>query len=94
MPYIEASQSGVLPIAYHFCKPVIISNLPGLLENVIENKTGLIFKDTLGLEKAIVSMVSLDYSDNIKEYYNERFSWKKNVRILLNTLLEVGNREV
>lgn len=94
LPYIEASQSGVLPIAYHFCKPVIISNLPGLLENVIENKTGLIFKDTLGLEKAIVSMVSLDYSDNIKEYYNERFSWKKNVRILLNTLLEVGNREV
>jgi glycosyltransferase involved in cell wall biosynthesis len=31
-PYLEASQSGLLPIAIQSCKPVLISNLPGLVE--------------------------------------------------------------
>jgi glycosyltransferase involved in cell wall biosynthesis len=34
LPYTEASQSGVLPIAYHFGVPVVTSNVPGLTEFV------------------------------------------------------------
>lgn len=53
VPYIEASQSGVVPIAYHFGKPVISSNLPGLVENIVPDKTGIIFDDVAGLKTAL-----------------------------------------
>ncbi len=44
LPYIEVSQSGVLPIAYKFAKPIIVSNLQGLTENVVVTKTEFIFR--------------------------------------------------
>ena len=36
LPYIEASQSGIIPIAYSFKKPVIVTNV-GSIPEVVEN---------------------------------------------------------
>ena len=44
LPYIDASQSGVIPLAYTFSKPVIVSNVGSLTEYVEHGKTGLIFE--------------------------------------------------
>ena len=44
LPYVDASQSGVIPLAYTFSKPVIVSNVGSLSEYVEHGKTGLIFE--------------------------------------------------
>ena len=42
LPYNEATQSGILSIAYGFAKPVVITDVGGLAELVDEGKTGFI----------------------------------------------------
>lgn len=44
LPYLSGTQSGVLNIAYGFGKPVIVTNVGGLAEDVIEGKTGYIIE--------------------------------------------------
>ena len=44
LPYIEASQSGVVSLAYTFSKPVIVSNVGSIAEYVDHGVTGLIFE--------------------------------------------------
>jgi glycosyltransferase involved in cell wall biosynthesis len=40
LPYRDVSGSGVIPVAYHFGKPVIVTRLPGLTEVVRNGRTG------------------------------------------------------
>ena len=42
LPYIEASQSGVIPLAYAFGKPVVATDVGSLSEIVDDGKTGYI----------------------------------------------------
>lgn len=42
LPYLEATQSGVIPIAYTFARPVIATCVGSLKEMVIHGQTGLI----------------------------------------------------
>ena len=44
LPYRSGSQSGITPMAYYYDKPVIVSNVSGLVELVDEN-TGFIFEN-------------------------------------------------
>jgi Glycosyltransferase len=44
LPYTDASQSGVIPLAYTFSKPVIASNVGSLSEYVEHGITGMIFE--------------------------------------------------
>ena len=44
LPYRSGSQSGIIPMAYYYNKPVIVSDVNGLVELVDEN-TGFIFKN-------------------------------------------------
>jgi glycosyltransferase involved in cell wall biosynthesis len=47
LPYnndFQYSSSGVIPLSYTFAKPVIVSNVPSLVEYVDPGKTGLIFE--------------------------------------------------
>lgn len=96
LPYIEASQSGVLPIAYKFGKPVIVSNLRGLTENVVEKKTGYVFRT---MDELSESLIQVEQSDPeamklyIEKYFEENFSWKKNIKKLFSLIgVEVGQR--
>lgn len=40
LPYRSVTGSGVLPLAYYYGKPVVVSQLPSLLELVEEGRTG------------------------------------------------------
>jgi glycosyltransferase involved in cell wall biosynthesis len=42
LPYNEATQSGILSIAYGFAKPVVVTDVGGLAELVDEGRTGFI----------------------------------------------------
>jgi glycosyltransferase involved in cell wall biosynthesis len=52
LPYADASQSGVIPLAYTFSKPVIVSNVGSLAEYVEHGKTGFIFEAGNSLQLA------------------------------------------
>lgn len=41
-PYIDASQSGIVPVAYAFSKPVVATNVGALPEQVEDGVTGLL----------------------------------------------------
>lgn len=59
LPYVEASQSGVIPIAYGFKKPVIATDVGALSEIVENGKTGLIVppKDSKVLAESIIKLL-------------------------------------
>lgn len=84
LPYIEASQSGVLPMAYHFGKPVVVSDLPGLVEFVDERKTGFVFSDDEGLVGALAEAAAEGgWAERVRAYERENLDWDANVRKLL-----------
>ena len=88
LPYKSATQSGVVPIAYHFDRPVVVSNVGGLPEIVEQGKSGFICEPN-----------PEEIADGIKQYFNQssndfrsfvakykhRFSWSK----YADTLLEL-----
>jgi glycosyltransferase involved in cell wall biosynthesis len=45
-PYRNATQSGVTPLAYHFEKPMLVTNVGGLPDLVPEGRVGLISEPT------------------------------------------------
>ena len=59
LPYIDASQSGVMSLAYTFSKPVIVSNVGSIAEYVEHGVTGLVFEpgDTEQLSNYIEELV-------------------------------------
>lgn len=62
LPYTEASQSGVIPIAYVFGKPVVATNVGSLPEVVSEGLTGFIVppNNPEKLGKAIIKILKDD----------------------------------
>lgn len=59
LPYTDASQSGIIPIAYEYKKPVIVTNVGSIPEVVDHEKTGLIVepKNTRELACAIIELL-------------------------------------
>lgn len=86
LPYYEASQSGVLPIAFKYGKPVIVSNVNGLKDMVIEGRTGCVFDDTrhlCTLLKKYMQKKSIQANPDICDYYKKTYDWEKNLKVLL-----------
>lgn len=59
LPYIDASQSGVIPMAYSFGKPVVATTVGGLPAQVDDGKTGYLVppRDERALADAIVRLL-------------------------------------
>lgn len=59
LPYTDASQSGVIPIAYAFAKPVVATTVGGLPEMVDHGRTGYLVPpcDERALTDAIVRLL-------------------------------------
>ena len=62
LPYIDGSQSGVIPQAYAFKKPVVITNVGSLPENVEDGITGFIVppKNSKDLAARIIELLTND----------------------------------
>lgn len=59
LPYIEASQSGVIPMAYSARKPVVATNVGGLPEMVENGRTGYLVppRDSVRLAEAVTRLL-------------------------------------
>lgn len=89
-PYKSATQSGISQIAYHFNKPMIVTNVGGLPELVPHNKVGLITNvNSDSIQKALIGFYDknkeAEFLDNIVKE-KEKFSWEKLVTNLLSFL--------
>ena len=78
--YRTATQSGVTQIAYHFEKPMLVTNVGGLAEIVPHNKVGYVCDiNTKQIADYIVEFYTenkeKEFSDNTKEE-KKRFTWK------------------
>jgi len=86
LPYERIFQSGVLFLSYSFGLPVIAADVGSLKEEIIESKTGFVFRsqDSSDLAKVIDKYFESELFDDlenqrleIKKYANERHSWSK-----------------
>lgn len=61
-PYISATQSGVLSLAFYYQTPVLASNVPFFKSIIEPSGTGLLFEngDVEDLKKQLLSLVHLD----------------------------------
>lgn len=84
LPYIEASQSGVLAMSYYFGKPVIASDLDGLTEFVSDGESGLVFRtvEELSSELDTIALpgVARKLGIGARHYLDTRLDWGGNVR--------------
>lgn len=59
LPYVEATQSGVVPVAYSFGKPVVATTVGGLPAQIDDGKTGYLVppRDERALAEAIIKLL-------------------------------------
>lgn len=88
-PYRNATQSGVTPLAYHFEKPMIVSNVGGLPSLVPHEKVGLVAEpNATAFADAILRFYQLgeDYFIPHLRAEKAKYSWSQ----LVATILELG----
>jgi glycosyltransferase involved in cell wall biosynthesis len=97
LPYVEATQSGVVPVAYQFGVPVVATSVGGLSEVVLEGKTGYLVPpgDPKALSAAIaryfVEGRRAEFEANI-QVFRRKLTWKGVVGSLLDLVAEIGSR--
>ena len=80
LPYVSATQSGIVQIAYGFEKPVIVTDVGGLPDVVEDGKTGYVVEsqNEAAIAEAVVKFfengAETDWRQNIKAASDE-FSW-------------------
>jgi len=86
LPYTRVFQSGVLFLGYNFGLPAIAADVGSLKNEIVEGKTGLVFRsqDPSDLASKIEEYFKSELFSNlentrsqIKEYANERYSWSR-----------------
>ena len=98
LPYTRVFQSGVLFLGYGFGLPAIAADVGPLKDEIIEGKTGLVFRaqDSSDLasktERYFKSELFRDLETRrtrIRQYANERYSWSKVAEITTRAYLEL-----
>jgi len=93
-PYRNATQSGVTPLAYHFEKPMIVTNVGGLTAMVPEGKVGLIAEpDASSLAKKILEFYNSNgkhFTQGIQEE-KKKYTWNNITDAILNTAEKIKN---
>lgn len=87
VPYLSATQSGVIQIAYGFLKPVVATTVGGIPEVVTDRRTGYLVPP--GDAEALAGAVR-DYFDSGKQEVfrqaiveeNEKYSWDHMIRTI------------
>jgi D-inositol-3-phosphate glycosyltransferase len=93
LPYRHIYQSGVLFLGYSFGLPVLAADVGALKDEIVEGKTGFVFKpeDPVDLARAIDRYFASDLftnlatrRQNISDFATERHSWDVVGRLTMN----------
>jgi glycosyltransferase involved in cell wall biosynthesis len=91
LPYLSATQSGVVPLAYQFDVPVIASDVGGLSEVVLDGKTGYLtpvgdFRYLAGrIDEYFLGEKGKEFRENIR-HFKQRLSWPQVIDSILSLL--------
>jgi glycosyltransferase involved in cell wall biosynthesis len=86
-PYRSATQSGVTPLAYHFEKPMIVTNVGGLPNLVPDDKVGLIAEPTA---ESIAAKITEFFQKGAAHFLThlieekKKYSWAKMVETIFD----------
>jgi glycosyltransferase involved in cell wall biosynthesis len=93
LPYRHIYQSGVLFLGYSFGMPVLVADVGSLRDEVVEGKTGFVFRpeDSSDLARAIERYFASDLfvqldsrREKIRDYATHRHSWDVVGRMTMN----------
>lgn len=82
LPYLDATQSGVIPVAISYGVPIIASNAGGIVEQLNQYETGVMFETA---DADDLARVMIEFASNpglVKQHKmsaisnRERFSWE------------------
>ena len=85
-PYRDATQSGVTPLAYHFEKPMIVTNVGGLPDLVPDKKAGLVAEpNAKDIAEKIIQFFQLGENYFLPHLREEKkkFSWNNMVEAII-----------
>ena len=82
IPYVSATQSGIVQLAYGFGKPVVVSRVGGLPEVVEEGVTGYLVppQDSASISNAVLDFYQQNREAGMSEAVRLKraaFSWKR-----------------
>ena len=88
-PYKTATQSGVTQIAYHFERPMLVTNVGGLAEIVPDGKVGYVCEtNETSVADALTRFASMDrtqrdelFTRNIREE-KKKYAWSNMTKII------------
>ncbi len=86
-PYRHATQSGVTPLAYHFEKPMIVTNVGGLPAMVPDGEVGLISStDPKSIADHIIEFYELGENHFLPHLREEKkkYAWSRLVKAILD----------
>ena len=79
-PYKNATQSGVTPMAYHFLKPMLVTNVGGLADTVPHDKVGLVVSPNVkSIAEGILKLYERGTNHFMPHLINEKkkYSWEQ-----------------
>jgi glycosyltransferase involved in cell wall biosynthesis len=89
-PYKTATQSGITQIAYHFDKPMVVTNVGGLAENVPDGKVGFVAEpNPASIADKILKFFEVDSLPNLEQNIvieKEKYSWSNFLNKLLSLI--------
>lgn len=88
-PYRNATNSGITQVAYHFEKPMIVTNVGGLHEVVLDGKTGFVAEpNPKSIADAIIKFFQPESIPNLQQNLREekrKYSWEVFIDALMDT---------
>ena len=95
-PYKTATQSGVTQVAFHFEKPMLVTNVGGLAEIVPDGKIGYVVEpDAQAISDALVNY----YKENKEEAFTagvreekQKYGWNRMTAAVLQSFSQ-ANRQ-
>jgi glycosyltransferase involved in cell wall biosynthesis len=92
-PYKHATQSGITQIAFHFGKPMVVTNVGGLAEVVPDGKVGFVAEpDPTSIADAIMRFQSPDALPGFEEHIADerrKYSWDTFTDVLMKAVASV-----
>ena len=93
-PYKHATQSGVTQIAYHFEKPMLVTDVGGLKEIVPHNKVGYVTQpNEKEVAEALIDFYThhraKEFTVGVKEE-KQKYTWKKMVDSIYNVYQQIA----